>query len=136
MFDFFISHSSKFKEIAWLIFSMAHSNNVNPWFDESQLPIGAELKPALIDAIEKSNGYLLFHSKYVYESEYIALEMKRAKELKIERGDSFKIIVVKIDGEEIKDEFWKKYKYVNWDHKNQEFSLLKIIECLLASKAS
>lgn len=135
MFDFFISHSSKFKEIARLVFYLAHSNNVSPWFDESQLPIGVELKPALIDAIEKSNGYLLFHSKYVYESEYIALEMKRAKELKIERGDRFKIIVVKIDEEEIKDEFWKKYKYVNWDHRNQQFSLIEIIECFTGNQS-
>jgi len=98
---------------------MAHSNNVNPWFDESQLPIGSNLKSTLIDAIEKSNGYLLFHSKYVYESKYLSLEMERAKELKISRGDSFKIIVIKIDDDEIRENCWKKYKYVNWSHKNQ-----------------
>ncbi len=135
MFDFFISHSSRYKEIAKLIFYTSKSNDVNPWYDESHLDFGSDIQPSLLEGVEQSKGYLLLHSKYIYNSKFICSEMAKAKKEKEKRGNDFKIIVVKIDDEKIRDKFWGKYKYLDWDYNNESYSILQLIESFTGKRS-
>lgn len=95
-FDVFISHSSRNKEIARLIYYNGIANGLRPWFDEPLFSVGDEMLPTLEAAIQESTAYLLFASEQALDSNWVQHEMRFA-ELRKEKDPGFKLIVVKLD---------------------------------------
>lgn len=131
-FDVFISHSSRNKEIARLIYYNGIANGLRPWFDESLFAVGDEMLPTLEAAIQESTAYLLFASEQALDSTWVQHEMRFA-ELRKEKDPGFKLIVVNLDDCEL-PESWKTYLYADWRADDQLGSVINLLEAMLGRK--
>lgn len=96
MFNFFLSHSSKNKELAKLIYYTSLANGLRPWYDEEFLKLGDHLEQTFEKAIWESESYLLLASKDSLESEFVRFEIETAVK-RWEKDRSFKLLVVRLD---------------------------------------
>jgi hypothetical protein len=132
IFDFFLSHSSKTKELARYIYYNSKFNGLHPWYDENNLETGVVLEGAIKQGIERSKAFLLLHSQPALESEWVKAEMKLAK-IKRERDPNFKIIVLKLDELEPSNS-WKDFLYQEWNFQDSFGSILRLIESVTGNK--
>jgi len=112
-FDYFISHSSRNKEIAERFYYLLVSNGLRPWYDIAFLEAGHDLHQQLKRGLDSSGAYLLFATREALSSPFVQMEMGWARA----RGESepdFRSIVVKLDDCEL-DAWWSSRKYENWD---------------------
>jgi len=133
-FDFFLSHSSKTKELARHIYCNSVINGIQPWYDESNLEVGDFVEDVIQKGIENSKGFLLLHSRPALESDWVRTEMRIAR-LRKERDEKFKLIVVKLDDLEPSDP-WNNFLFQEWDHKDYFGSILKLIEAITGKKGT
>lgn len=131
-FAFFISHSSKTKELAKYIYNNAILNGIFPWYDESNLELGKVLEETIRRGIENSKAFLLLHSRPALDSEWVKMEMRIAK-LKKDKDSTFKIFVVKLDELEPSAP-WSDFVYLEWNPDDSPGSILKLIESLTGKK--
>src|SRR5690242_3171551 len=118
IFDVFMSHSSKNKELARFTYYNGIANGLKPWLDEALLHVGDDMKPVIVQAIADSAAYLLFYSEQAMsEGSWVPFEMRAAKE-KRERDPGFRIIVIKLDEFEV-PEWWDQFLYTNWNLSDQ-----------------
>lgn len=131
-FDVFISHSSKNKEIARLVYYSGIANGLRPWFDESLFAVGDEMLPTLEAAIQDSAAYLLFASQQSLNSTWVQHEMRFAEAQK-EKVPSFKLIVVKFDDCDLPEQ-WEAYLYAGWRAEDEPGSVINLLEAMLGRK--
>lgn len=111
--EFFISHSSKTKELARHIFYLAVANDISVWYDEALLERGNNVKEFLRRGIESSNTFLLLHCKQAMDSSWVAFEME-VSEQKAARDPLYRRIVIKLDDEAL-PESWQPFLYTSWN---------------------
>lgn len=133
-YDFFLSHRNDpvQKEFAKAIYYNAMVNNVSIWYDEDRLSYGDNLNDIMRKGIENSSGFLLINSKEAMKSKNILFEMGIAKQ-KYEIDLSFKLFVIKMDNE-VLDEFWSKFLYMNVIANDFYSNVVAILEGITGKK--
>jgi hypothetical protein len=129
---FFISHCSCNKELARYIYHNAIKNNIFSWYDEALLHLSMVLRDKIEEGIQNSNGFLLLYSVMAANSDWVKTEMEIAKAKQV-KDPSFKLIVVKLDDTQI-DSYWTQFLYQNWDHHNEQSSVIGLMEALTEKK--
>lgn len=81
-FRFFLSYKSKDKPIMRTFKNGLKFLGYSTWIDESDMPTGAYLQPALKTSIEKCDCFVaLLNEEYISQSEYCKAELLYAKQL-------------------------------------------------------
>lgn len=128
MYDFFLSHSSKNKELAKIIYYTSLANGLSVWYDERYLKPGNHLRESFKRGIQESAGYLLLCSQEALESEWMPVEMEMAREKK-SRDPNFVLTVVLLDDSQ-PPEWLMKYRYIKWNTQDEPGSTLELISHL------
>ena len=128
MYDFFLSHSSKNKELAKIIYYTSLANGLSVWYDERYLKPGNHLRESIKRGIQESAGYLLLCSQEALESKWVPVEIELAKDKK-SRDPNFVLTVVLLDDSQ-PPEWLMKYKYIKWNREDEPGSTLELISHL------
>ena len=96
----FISHSSKDNELVYRVADDIRALGHTVWVDQSDLPAGASLAASVQAGIEKSDSFLLLHSRNAAESGWVDLEWQAAIERQV-RDKGYTFLLARLDDTEV-----------------------------------
>lgn len=91
----FLSHKSVDKPIVRKYFNALKEVGFNPWFDEPEMPAGANLERDIFKGFEESCAAVFFITDNFVDEQYLAAEIDYAVMQKRKKGKKFSIITLR-----------------------------------------
>jgi WD40 repeat protein len=126
LFDVFISHSSKDKNIVRTIAERLRVDGLRVWFDESEIRPGDSIPAKIEEGLEQSRVLVLCMSAQAFGSDWAQLEagtFRFRDPLNRER----RFIPIRLDDSPIRGSL-AQYLYINWSLEEHEQEYAKLLE--------
>ena len=94
----FLSHSSMDKERVQPYFDVLSAMGHQPWLDARDMPPGTVLHRGIASGIDSSCAIVFFVTANFADQRWLAQEIDRSIERKIQQGEKFSIVTVVYDG--------------------------------------
>jgi len=124
MHEIFISYSTKDKDLVFQITKKLEDAGLKIWIAPHDINTGIDYEDSIIEAIEKTNVFLLFISKNSLQSEDVKSELTLA------RSEGKQIVPFRLDDSPLKSKFryyLSSTQHISVDKKNLDDSIDKLV---------
>jgi tetratricopeptide (TPR) repeat protein len=94
----FLSHASADDAVVAKLRDYLQALGVAVWTDSQYLSAGVPLEARIFEAIEKADHFVVLVSPKALASKWVEKEIKHARKVRKQRGDSYKVIPILLDG--------------------------------------